>query len=266
MCMLTFLSPDAYPDVEALTNGAEMNDDGHGFAIVTKHARNPIVRRYMSSKVAIEEFDRLRAQYPDGPALFHSRWGTGGEVTTRNAHPFRVDRQTVLAHNGVLPRAMQPGKGDWRCDTRLFAEDMLKGEDLSDTKVRNQIAYVIGKSNKLVILSTRLDYKSFYIVNEDQGHWVDGVWYSNLDFTGYWNRRIASTNPLLQGDGWEGDKYVMGSPVVPECHYCSTDDVDDVTGVCLTCDLCQDCGQDFFRACMCYTAARRSVLDGGVGL
>lgn len=253
MCMLTFYSDGVQPDSIALRNGAEMNNDGHGFAIVTRDARNPIVRRFMDSEVAIAEFTRLREQFSDGPALFHSRWGTGGEVTTRNAHPFRIDNRTVIAHNGVLPKALQPDKDDWRCDTRMFAEDKLRGEDLSNTKVRNSIAHRIGAGNKLVILSTRPDYAPSYIVNEDAGHWVDDTWYSNLDFTGYWN---------------SGTHTVVGSVYAPDnsffdCRFCESIDVDFETGVCMTCDLCQDCASDFWKDCVCYIAHREYTTYRG---
>lgn len=247
MCMLTYYPDGTQPDVTALLNGAEMNADGHGFAIVTRHARNPIVRRYLNPEAAVREFVRLRREFDDGPAMFHSRWGTAGELGLVNVHPFKIDRRTLIAHNGVLPRAMQPLKGDRRCDTRLFAEDMLRGEDLSDTKVRNQIAHMIGKGNKLVILSTRPDYAPSYIVNEDQGHWVGDTWYSNMDFTGWWRK------PLIQRQ----DDDALDGDIELSCLYCGSLDLDHVSDVCNSCDACQDCGSIYWDGCYCYVPHKR---------
>ena len=108
MCLLTFLPPDVQPDLSALINGAAVNDDGHGFAVVT-HGRL-LVQHGMHAEAMIAAFAAARRAHPQGPALFHSRLGTHGARTVANCHPFPVggDDRTVIAHNGVLPAAVQP--------------------------------------------------------------------------------------------------------------------------------------------------------------
>ncbi|MGH3588983.1 MAG: hypothetical protein ACRDQ0_21965, partial [Pseudonocardia sp.] len=116
--MLTYLPENVQPDPEALSNGASINNDGHGFAIVA--GNRLIIRHGMDPEVVIDHFMRLRAKHRHGPALFHSRWSTAGMVGKSNCHPFRIrgDRRTVLAHNGVFPGIAQPQRGDKRSDTR----------------------------------------------------------------------------------------------------------------------------------------------------
>src|SRR5207249_655873 len=111
MCLLTFFPAGVLPDTAALFNGAYLNDDGHGFAIVADEQL--IVRRGMHAEAMIEAFDAARHQYPHGPALFHSRLGTHGIRSAANCHPFPVggDDRALLAHNGILPRSVQPAQG-----------------------------------------------------------------------------------------------------------------------------------------------------------
>ncbi len=125
MCMLTYLPAGLLPDPEALARGADFNGDGHGYAIVT--TRGILIGKSFNFDESLEKFTALRRQHPNGPALFHSRLGTHGKITKANIHPFRVNRQasTVLAHNGILDRSVQPGPRHTRSDTRIFAEDHL---------------------------------------------------------------------------------------------------------------------------------------------
>lgn len=249
MCMLTFLPEGVQPDPEALRNGADFNRDGHGFAIV--NGKRLILRHSMDAEYAIAEFVRLRANHPDGPALFHSRFGTGGSVSEFNCHPFRIgsDRKTVLGHNGVLPSDVQPGKGEKRCDTRITAEVLLRGMNLGDPDVRKSIGQWMGTRNKFVILTVNPRYQQrAYIINEAAGVWHEGptgvTWYSNRDFEGYdWKKYAVTT--AIGGRRWYEDE-------VDECWQCGrTEDVDPDRNVCLGCNMCLDCGVDFDEACQC---------------
>ena len=74
MCLLTFYPATVMPDTAALRHGSYLNDDGHGFAIVA--GARLIVRHGMDAGEMIEAFDVARHHYPDGPALFHSRFAT----------------------------------------------------------------------------------------------------------------------------------------------------------------------------------------------
>ncbi|MFE3000052.1 hypothetical protein ACFXG4_34265 [Nocardia sp. NPDC059246] len=85
MCLLTFFPPGATPDLTALRNGARVNKDGHGFAVVTE--TSVLVGRGMDAEEVLDEFAAVRARYPDRPALFHSRYATHGAVSIDNCHP-----------------------------------------------------------------------------------------------------------------------------------------------------------------------------------
>lgn len=192
MCLLTYLPEGVQPDVPSLRCGARFNDDGHGFAIVIPNLETGkgriLVRKSMNSESLIKEFVHLRATYPDGPALFHSRITTDGATNLYNCHPFmhEGDRRTVIGHNGILPRSVRPGNGDKRSDTRIFAEQVAGMFKLHTVLGRQLAGEWMGSYNKIVILSVDPIYDQYgYIVNEKEGEWHNGSWYSNSSFKGY---------------------------------------------------------------------------------
>lgn len=199
MCLLTVYPHGVLPDTSALLVGAEVNDDGHGFAIVVYDAENGdrIIRGHgLDGDAVIGRFVRLRERYPEGPALFHSRIGTSGLRCSRwNCHPFDTDETglTVLAHNGILPFDAQPCLGDSRCDTAVLAQVLWPEHPtwshLDNPNRVRQFEDWLGVHNKVAILTVdpRWD-ENLYIVNEDAGVWSGGVWYSNYTF-----RRFKST-------------------------------------------------------------------------
>jgi hypothetical protein len=187
MCLLTFCPDGVVPDVNALADGASMNPDGHGFAVVA--GDRIIVRRGLDAEQVVEEFIRVRDAYPNGPALFHSRLATHGTVSKQNCHPFRMgrDRRTVLAHNGILPDQVRPVGDDIRCDTRIAAEDYLPHDpfgSLDSPAGSEALRRWLGPTNKMVILTVDPRYRNTaYLLNEDCGFWHnDGAWYSNTGF------------------------------------------------------------------------------------
>jgi len=210
MCMLTYLPAGVQPDRIGLENGAEVNRMGHGFAIVC--LCNPakpkiIVRKSMSSITLIDDFIAARKHCDKGPALFHSRITTAGLTNEENCHPFFIggDPRTVLAHNGILPRNVQPGKDDDRSDTRICAEDFIPhAGGVHTAKARKQFESWATKNynNKLVILTVDPKYNGHgFIINEAGGEWDKdtGIWYSNSDYCG-WSTKYFRYG--YEGDSW----------------------------------------------------------------
>jgi hypothetical protein len=235
MCLLTFLAPGVQPDPDALYNGSLVNDDGHGFAIVT--GTGLLVRHSMHAEQLIDDFTAARHTHPDGPALFHSRFGTGGTLTLDNCHPVPVggDPRTVIAHNGVLP--VRAGKGEPRSDTRIAADELIPAMGpLRLRRTRLRLQRWMGPHNKIVILTVdRRHRHRAYLLNEQAGIWVGGIWYSN---TGY--------QPFTAPRG----RHTHSSPWWRACGWCG-EPVDDA-GDCPWCGACLDC-----RASAGYCLCRR---------
>lgn len=234
MCLLTYFPAGIEPNTDLLYNGTITNRDGHGFAIVA--GKRLIVRHGMNAADTIDRFAKLRHKHPSGPALFHSRFGTGGKFSSANCHPFRVggDRRTVVAHNGVsLNPVIKP---DHRCDTRIAAEEYLPSAfgHLSKPTSRIKLAKWIGPHNKLVILTVNPEYNAnAYLINASAGEWDEGIWYSN---DGY----LPMPESKYYSDGFD------------RCDGCgSWDSVDLALGECMECGMCAGCGEDWESNCQC---------------
>jgi hypothetical protein len=247
MCLLTFLPAQVQPDLDALASGAWHNDDGHGFAIVA--GGELIVRRSMRAGPLLDTFGELRRAHPDGPALFHSRYATHGSRTLANCHPFTVggDRRTVVAHNGILPELVQPGRQDPRSDTRIAAEDFLSADTLRLRRHRLALQRWMTPANKMVLLSVdRRFRKPAYLLNEDAGIWHQGIWYSNDDFRVDPGRAAAL-------DGWDSADLDLMTGRALLCLECGSNIAADEPA-CPVCGCCADCG-DLPGFCSCYTPA-----------
>jgi glutamine amidotransferase len=258
MCLLTFFPPSALPDTDALLNGALFNNDGHGFAIVA--GAQLIVHRAMNAKAVIERFAAARGQHPEGPALFHSRFGTHGDTTLDNCHPFPVggDGRTVLAHNGILPDVVQPAKGDPRSDSRIAAEDFIPAfGSLRTRRIRLRLQRWMTPHNKVVILTVDRRFKQrSYILNEEYGIWDDGIWYSNDGYL-----PLPQTQWALADDDWDwppwdrsrGDRRDWRYADLDRCGNCEAI-IDVADGECRYCGWCLDCAE-MPQQCFCYTPA-----------
>lgn len=262
MCMLTSFGPGVVTDGEGIFNGALSNDDGHGWAIVVGrgNSRHIQVGHGMRADNVVDDFLAARAKNPNGPALFHSRWATHGEIGEPNCHPFLVggDPRIVLAHNGILPAKAHPLKGDDRSDTRKFAESILpKWGSLDSRSNRKRIEKWLGH-NKVLVLSVHPNSKhESYLFGEHLGNVdkTEGVWYSNHDWL--WAPKVKAPIPawnwghtvgapeigtsvpsILEGTRWD-DEYQRDQ----DCRDCGAyASVSKALLMCRICYTCQDCG------------------------
>jgi predicted glutamine amidotransferase len=249
MCLLTFFPAGVLPNTEALLNGAYFNQDGYGYAIVTGEEIQ--VRHGLDAEQTIVQFDADRRSNPDGPALFHSRFATHGSTDTENCHPFRVggDPRTVLAHNGVLPPVVQPGKTDPRSDTRILADDFLPVfGSMRIRRNRIRLQKWMTQANKIVILTVDRSFtRQAYILNEDAGTWDGGIWYSNDAYCFDDRLRFATSDGDDQYDVWQSRVCFFcgaGREYRDEC--------------CRACGGCFDCGEER-EDCQCYLSERERL-------
>jgi hypothetical protein len=278
MCLLCYIEPNAPVNWTGLETACVNNPDGFGWAI---HLEDEIlVGRSMDSTEAIEGFHDARKEYPDTHAMFHARWATHGAENLANVHPFEVNLngpqsgQTILAHNGIIPISIP--KGDWRSDTRYFAEEIMpmRAQRIFDKPDKVQkLAKFIGGS-KLVVFTTDPQFDAnVYIINESMGHWKEGTWWSNDSYADVWWSKYSvgkksSTSSTYTG-GWKPSEMskVLGKMDNDlECLMCGFDVTDEgfEYGYCTTCSCCLDC---FAPAvdCYCYNPTTTFEYDPETG-
>ena len=274
MCMLCVSLPGSRPTREQLEIACYNNSDGFGYAV--HHGDHIVAGRGMLVDVTIDRFFAELDKNPDAIGMFHARLTTHGTTHVENNHPFRVDgrKDIVLGHNGMLPITLKPG--DKRSDTRIFAEDLLPnmGVDVLDDPMYFKQLEEWAKGSKIAILSTSPDLQQeVYILNEKDGHWVDGIWWSNTSYKSrsYWS--YGSTGSYYNGyaskedfDLFDNDKHLLLTSdelidvhgnirsIYDVCYHCYSqlqeDDYDE--GACMACNTCIDCNEHMAH-CMCYT-------------
>jgi len=180
MCVIVSQPKGAHLKKDRAERLWEINSHGGGFAYIDKNDKLKVVKT-MEFQSFWSQFERARSANPKAHFLLHMRIATHGTVDTSNVHPFRVDKHTVMAHNGIIKGVDVDPQGN-RSDTRVFVEDLLP--TLPETWLDNpylvdMVETWIGWS-KLMFLTTNPKLKkSVYILNEDSGHDKDGMWFSN---------------------------------------------------------------------------------------
>jgi glutamine amidotransferase len=283
-------------DVDSLAIGSQNNPDGFGYAV---HAGTHIVKGSgLNFDAVLDNFLKTRAIH-SGPALFHSRITTHGGTNINNCHPFQVgkDTNTVVAHNGMLPIAARNGMSD----TAIFAKELFPSwggaSTLNSKKTRKKLSK-FADGSKLVFLSTNPDVQEdYYIINEDLGHWNEGVWWSNNSYkydrysyagSGMYTSGWSSTSKTpkdmryeVDMDNYKHDMWDEQSLLVEDCTYIDTDG-NEVWGelwrcancdhieyineanvnnadLCLQCDSCWFCSEPRML-CMCM-GAQSDIVD-----
>lgn len=180
MCLVSHYLPGVLADEEAQQAGAALNADSHGYAIWIGPGEFRISTG-TDAAALIKEFASIRAVYPHGHAVFHSRWITAGAPGLDNAQPFLVpidDREGVFAHNGTFKDEV-PGKGQegWS-DSRVLAARIFPHLRLTwQTALHDEM--LISGSRGLVITPSG---EGIRFGDWSVGAEHNGVWHSNYDF------------------------------------------------------------------------------------
>lgn len=183
--------------------GAGLNPHGFGWAIQSNGGVHREVG--LDGPVAIEAFMAMRADYPDGWAMFHSRHSKDGPGLLDNCQPLDLPDGSVLAHNGGL----FPVDGDVS-DTRIFIDEGLPHWDLTLKRDRELLEDRLGY-NKIAIMRS---HGSPIILNKALGLTLpDGTWHSNADFTGAFH--------LAPGQCGACHAPMRGAPEASRCEACT---------------------------------------------
>lgn len=176
MCIAILKTKNGTITDEELRNSFENNSDGAGIAY-THNNELRIVKGIFDVETFIQTV-RQAEKLADNNMLIHCRIGTSGLNDKENTHPFVINNNICLIHNGIL--SITVPKGSKINDTQIFINKYMKGIK-NNTIMKNQTFHnileeLIGKSNKFVILNNKGEFK---IINEEAGSWENGCWFSN---------------------------------------------------------------------------------------
>jgi predicted glutamine amidotransferase len=180
MCVAIVKKPNGKITDEVLAACYKANDDGAGFAYY-EGGKVVVDKGYFDFDKFLEAFRAAEARVGDkSNMLIHFRISTGGTKTALNCHPFEYDHGALI-HNGYLFAVY----GE-KSDTNLFTERLGKNftkEGVAQHKAAME--KLIGQGNKLAMLFKDGEYA---IINEEQGSWIDNVWFSNC----FWKSRVVT--------------------------------------------------------------------------
>lgn len=219
MCLALYKPANIKPDWTALEEGMCHNSDGAGFAVAVD---GQLIVEKGFFKFA--DFKKAFEPFGDHAAIVHFRLATHGGKNQQNCHPFALadfgneaDHMPVaVIHNGIFSQAANDQK-QWS-DTWHICRDVLHPLWSKDEKSLVSSAVIplgdsfVGSSNKLVFLYAD---GTVGIWGEKNGHWSEGVWYSNYSYCSYGARYADPRNKYAYGyddddSYWNDTKYAAG--------------------------------------------------------
>jgi hypothetical protein len=213
MCLAILKLPNSNIPEDFLYNGFMSNSHGAGFAV----ARGDT----LDIQKGFFRFDDFLDAYnesikDENAALIHFRLATHGTMDEANCHPFRINDDYAMIHNGIIPRFGNRIKSDTREYTDLILTPLFSKMDMKKVKFLTKkgqkvtgfnlaMLYTVlqtSQGNKIAILGRKGD---FLICGEKSGVWINNVWYSNHCMIGH-RRRFGSFS-FTQDDESQGDNH-----------------------------------------------------------
>jgi predicted glutamine amidotransferase len=161
--------------LETFTASFKNNPDGIGMAF-TDGEEVRTIRTMTNPEKLHDLYLAIREDNPH-PILIHARIGTHGSKDLGNVHPFKLDKQTALIHNGIVDApTYRPDRSDtWHLVDLL--KMMQRPAQLFDTTTNaHQWLKELAGYSKIALLNAQ---GQTVIIGEEKGTWINGTWYSN---------------------------------------------------------------------------------------
>lgn len=182
MCIIIVANKNKKIPNEHIKLASELNCDGFGMSASVNNKLFVYKSISINSDDIIKLYNSIR-QVATGDIVLHFRLATHGDVSDKLCHPFYVNKDLVMFHNGVIRDSVsgynEHNKNE--SDTKAFVNNVLKNfkKGFQNNKtVMNMISTSVGEYNKLCFLDNT--GKTSYTSSDN---WVEynGILYSNLD-------------------------------------------------------------------------------------
>lgn len=161
------------------------NPDGAGFGFFIDE-KPYIYKGYFTYESFIKVWHSINKIYDlkSKDVIIHFRIASCGKICVENTHPFLSNKNSIVAHNGTI-RGMGNKLDGYimendMSDTRKFINEYINNlpVDFWKYKVLKDLVEYRVNNSKLIILT----FDKWYIINEADGVWDKGVWYSNYSY------------------------------------------------------------------------------------
>jgi len=177
-------------------NYSQRNPDGFGLMYINNEKL--VIFKTMEREKLWRKYIKIYSDFNKTSVIgIHFRLGTGGKTNIENCHPFKVNDNIAMMHNGVF--SMVTSTPDYS-DTYIFNKDICTplGNDILENKsTQFFLKDAIGNSNKVIFISSKGEY---IIFNEDMGEWKDNIWYSFKTYESHYpiplNSRVETLSSL----------------------------------------------------------------------
>lgn len=220
-----------------LLNCWNNNNDGAGMMYVDDESKIVIFKELEKFKKFKKAFHKAVEDFPNSPFVLHFRIKTSGKVDRKNCHPMRVNRNLAFCHNGIINYVDVPTNSPIS-DTNIFNDEVLKGlpsDWLENDVIRTMVGKII-KTSKLVFLDSS---KKVAIINEKDGTWDEGLWFSNYTFrvkkVKKYNNNYTPCYPYNQQHIGTRSRYTVKMCKLFSCYKTLYTDVEQYTGICNDC-------------------------------
>lgn len=178
MCIAIAVPAGVQVPYEHLQNGYKRNPDGCGMAWIEDGQVQ--IFKSMSFDTWSDKYHEVLSRCGLINMLIHFRITSRGETSEEMCHPFMINNNMALIHNGTI-NAIKPAEHGTDSDTKYLCEEILA--DMPDGWVNNVACHrLLGEFigwSKLCILT---DQDEIFLVNEEKGIWFENVWYSNSSY------------------------------------------------------------------------------------
>lgn len=176
MCILINHPANTNFSDELLADFHDFNSDG--FGAMYAEAGKLVVVKTLGTPQQIEAIYKKELAHRD--CIIHYRMKTHGNIDLDNCHPYRINDDVWMAHNGILAMGNPILKA--KSDTWHFIEFILRPalnadpDLLFDQDYQEYMASMIGASNKFAFMHSS---GQSVIINEQAGVKHQGAWLSN---------------------------------------------------------------------------------------
>lgn len=199
MCLIAYNNSEKFISRSELKVVYDNNPDGFGLMWPEKENSTSSIK-VIRGLYDFEEIYKMLQYFKGYPHAWHFRYRTRGLRTKNQCHPFPVLTQkkhgvdVYMMHNGTLSNL--PAHKEMS-DSQMFA--LLIGgrlmqkprplRTLRDPEFLKRMEQRVGTNNKVLFMYAD---GSATILNERQGFWQNGIWYSNsYSFTPDYRKDIS---------------------------------------------------------------------------